>query len=111
MLESVENFLHASTRQPWHRGECNFYFHFAFEVITQVVSVNHTTELTKADNNLRHERKYNQLPPLSIEKETSVNTFPFLSNTHFVPTGRNNFAHARRQNKMSAADIRYLVQL
>jgi hypothetical protein len=100
--------FHAPT---WHRGERNFHFHFAFEDVSQVVSINHTPELTKADNDLRHERKYNQLPPLSNEKETSVNNFPFLSNTHFVPTGRDHFAHARRQNKMSAADVRYLVQL
>jgi hypothetical protein len=48
---------------------------------------------------------------LSTEQETWVNTYPFHSNTHFVPTGRNHFVRARRQNKMSAADTRYLVQL
>jgi len=85
------------------------YFHFALEDIAHVVSINHTPELTKADNSIRNERTYNQLPPLSTEQETWVNTCPFLSNTHFVPTGRNHFVRARRQNKMSAADIRYLV--
>jgi hypothetical protein len=108
MYGKIPSCFHAPT---WHRVESNFYFHFALEVIPQVVSINHTPELTKADNNLRHERKYNQLPPLSTVKETSVNTFPFLSNNHFVPTGRNHLAHARRQNKISAADIRFLVQL